>query len=196
MNERLEKWNRRYAAREETYDFAPSPPLPAALAYARPGRALDFAAGAGRHALYLAEHGWRVVAVDGAARGIELLRAEAARRGVADRIETRVADLTAEPPEFVIEPQAYDLVCDFYYLDRSAFPALRGAVCSGGLFVAAIHVLAPGTTPTMNPMFLLAPGELRELVSGWSFEVLHAHEGPPCEDGHHHGTAEVIARRP
>lgn len=51
MNERLEKWNRRYAAREETYDFAPSPPLPAALAYVRPGRALDFAAGAGRHAL-------------------------------------------------------------------------------------------------------------------------------------------------
>src|SRR5262245_56855482 len=115
MHERQIRWNERYARGEETYDYRPSPPLPAALDGLAPGLALDLACGAGRHAIYLAERGFRVVAVDWAQAGIEALLAEAKRRSLADRIEAKVADL--EAGELALEPSRYDIVCDFYFLN-------------------------------------------------------------------------------
>src|SRR5262245_19630142 len=137
MHERQIRWNERYTRGEETYDYHPSPPLPAAVHGLAPGLALDLACGAGRHAIFLAERGFRVVAVDWAQAGIDALRAEARRRGVDDRIEAVVADL--EAGQLSIEPSRYDLVCDFYFLSRPLFPKMRDGVRPGGLFVAAIH---------------------------------------------------------
>ena len=196
MNDRLAKWDARYAAGDGRHAFAPSPPLPHALASVPAGHALDLAAGAGRHALYLAERGWTVVAVEGSTVGVGILREEAARRGLADRITARVVDLDAPTRGAVIEPDGYDLVCDFYFLDRSLFDAIRTGVRPGGLFVAAIHLEDPTAARAMNPAFLLAPGELRALIEGWGWEVLHAHEGPPRDSDHARATAEIVARRP
>src|SRR5262245_10009608 len=102
MHERQIRWNERYSRGEETYDYRPSPPLPDAVRDLAPGLALDIACGAGRHSIYLAERGFRVVAVDWAEAGINALMAEARRRGVAERIEPVVADL--EAGAFSIEP--------------------------------------------------------------------------------------------
>jgi tellurite methyltransferase len=199
MHERQIRWNERYARGEETYDYRPSPPLPEAVqglgageSSQTPGLALDIACGAGRHSIYLAERGFRVVAVDWAQAGIDALLAEARRRGVADRIETVVADL--EAGELDIEPSRYDVVCDFYFLSRPLFPAMRGAVRPGGLFVAAIHVQSPSAAAPHR--FLLEPGELRRTVLEWGFEVLHERDGESQEQGHQHATAEIVARRP
>ena len=57
----------------------------------RPGRALDVACGRGRHALFLAERGLAVTAVDRDPRALEGLRAEAARRRLT--VEARIVDL-------------------------------------------------------------------------------------------------------
>jgi len=46
-----------------------------------PGRALDLACGTGRNALWLAEHGWMVTAVDRSAEAIAALHDEAKQRG-------------------------------------------------------------------------------------------------------------------
>jgi SAM-dependent methyltransferase len=46
------------------------------LADLPPGEAIDLAAGEGRHALWLAERGWRVTAVDFSAVGLERGRAQ------------------------------------------------------------------------------------------------------------------------
>ena len=190
MDDRTKRWDERYRRGEETYDYVPSPPLPSTVASEPPGLALDLACGAGRHALYLAESGWRVVAVDASAEGIALLVREATRRGVAERIEARVVDLT-ESAE-VLAPDAFDLVCDFYYLERPLFERVRHAVRPGGLLAAAIHVEAPDAPHR----FLLRPGELEALATGWGWEILHAREGGSREEGHRHSTAELVARKP
>jgi tellurite methyltransferase len=196
MNERIARWEERYARGEGLHEYRASPPLPLALDLAPPGLALDLAAGAGRHAVVLAEAGWRVVAVEGTRTGVDLMRREALRRGVSDRIDARVADLEGSPRGFEIAPDAYDLVCDFYFLDRSLFDEIRRGVRPGGLFVAAIHVEDPAVVDARSPSFLLAPGELAALVASWGWEILHAREGGSRDAGHHRATAEIVARRP
>ena len=70
------RWDERYLRGEHTTQ-EPSPLLIKAIRDIQPGRALDIACGVGRHALYLAERGWQVTAVDSSRVGIEILRQRA-----------------------------------------------------------------------------------------------------------------------
>ena len=157
------------------------------------GVALDVACGAGRHALYLAGRGWRVTAVDASKVGIGITKERARSLGV--EVDALVADL--EQNGFEIESQAYDLICDFYYLQRDLWPKLREGVRKGGLFIAAIHLGGEDAgKETRNPAFLLQPGELRDEFDGW--EVLHYHETSLNDEDageHRHRTAEIVARK-
>ncbi len=105
----------------------PSPLLVEIAGLLPPGRALDLACGTGRHTLHLARLGWQVTAVDIAPDAIRELRA-AAEPNLA--IDTIVADL--EKHEFTIEPNAYDLICDFHYLQRDLFPQIREGIRPDG----------------------------------------------------------------
>ena len=167
-------------------DLAPAPLVVEVADLVAPGRALDVACGAGRNALYLAGLGWKVTAVDRSTAAIRLLRERAA--GVA--VDARVADL--ERGGFAIEPAAYDLICDFYYLQRDLFAAMREGVRPGGVFVGAIHLAGgdPKAEPR-NPAYLLQPGELREEFAGW--KILFYSES--AEPGRGRPSARIIARR-
>ncbi|HET7786162.1 MAG TPA: methyltransferase domain-containing protein [Myxococcales bacterium] len=180
------EWDDRFAGGHDPHGRAPSPPLPQAAEAIGPGLALDLACGAGRHALFLAERGWRVYALDASRAGISRLEDDARVRGVAQRIETRIADL--ESPAFQLEGE-YDLVCDFYFLHRPLFAQVRRAVRPGGLFAAALHLRRND-----SGRFLLEPGELRAFFAGW--EILLEREGEAPESGHRHAVAEFLARKP
>jgi tellurite methyltransferase len=183
-------WDERYRRGEHTTE-EPTPLLRSAIENLKAGRALDIACGVGRHAIFLAERGWEVTAVDSSRVGIEILQRRAREVGVT--VDARVADL--ERSEFQIEPDAYDLTCVFYYLQHDLFPRIREGVKSGGILVAAIHLNdeKPEAQPS-NPAFLLKPGELREEFRDW--EIHYYHEGESDEGGHHHDTAYLIARKP
>lgn len=182
-------WNERYS-RGEHIIKEPMPLLVRAVGQWPLGRALDLACGAGRHAIFLAERGWQVTAVDASEVGIKLAKEAAQTRGV--QVDWRVADL--ESGHFEIEAEAYDLIIVFYYLQRNLFSQIRAGVGAGGHVVAAIHMVdeAPDVKP-MNPEFLLEPGELRAEFRGW--EILHDYEGTPTEGGHRRRSAEIVARK-
>ncbi len=186
----LPDWDERYRTGEHGM-IEPSPLLLKAIENLTPGKALDIACGVGRHAIYLAKHGWQVTAVDSSRAGIDILRQRAADADAA--METQVADL--EKGDFQIEAETYDLICDFYYLQRDLFAAMRSGTKPGGAFVAAIHLNDgnPDAKPH-NPAFLLEPGELKTLFSDW--EITYYREGASDESGHHHDTAYLIARKP
>ena len=118
-------WNERYSRGEQIIK-EPMPLLVRAARTLKPGRALDLACGKGRHAIFLAEHGWQVTAVDASHVGIELARAAARTHNV--EVDWRVADL--EQGRFEIEAEAYDLIGVFYYLPRNLFPQIRAAFAS------------------------------------------------------------------
>src|ERR1035437_1483741 len=61
-------WNERYRSGKRAIEDLGAPPTRLLMETAKhlePGRALDLACGTGRNALWLAEHGWSVTAVDG-----------------------------------------------------------------------------------------------------------------------------------
>ena len=59
-----EAWNQRYADAELVWSAEANRFLVQEVADLPPGRALDLGAGEGRNAIWLAERGWRVTAVD------------------------------------------------------------------------------------------------------------------------------------
>lgn len=66
---RAEDWDERYAERQQ-WSSEPNALIAELLAGLPPGKAVDLAAGEGRHALWLAARGWRVTAVDFSAVGL------------------------------------------------------------------------------------------------------------------------------
>jgi SAM-dependent methyltransferase len=183
-----ESWDERYAGGKYT-SAEPHKLLVSLVKDLKPGRALDLACGAGRHAIFLAEIGWRVTAVDNSAVGVELARRRAAEKNL--EIDFRVADL--ESGEFTPEENTFDLICDFYYLQRELFAAMKKAARAGGIVVATIHIYGAGEP---SGRFLLGEGELREFFDG--FEILHYHETAAADTDageHHRRTAEIMARK-
>ena len=77
-----EDWDARYAGSLLLWTAEPNRFLVAEADGLRPGRALDLASGEGRNAVWLAERGWRVTAVDFSPVALAKARALAARRGV------------------------------------------------------------------------------------------------------------------
>lgn len=130
------------------------------------GRALDVAAGRGRHARAMASAGFRVVAID-----IQLDALRQARESCAALLPL-CADLTRYP----LPPSRFDLIVCTRYLDRALFPALRRALAPGGVLLYETFTeqqLRHGRGPR-SPEHLLRSGELRELAG--DLEILFEEE--------------------
>jgi SAM-dependent methyltransferase len=182
-------WDERYRSGEHG-KAEPHPLLLQFVSNLLPGRALDVASGPGRHAIWLAERGWHVTAVDYSPAAIELLHERSVRKGV--QIDACVADL--ESDAFVIGKASYDLIVVCSYLQRNLFTPIKDGTRIGGIVLAAIAMVDddPNITP-MNPAYLLQPGELRANFEGWA--LLHDFEGKPADDPKRRATAEIVARR-
>ena len=133
-----EDWNRRYLDREHEPAAEPNRFVFAELAALAPGRALDLGCGMGRNAVWLAEGGWDVTAVDFSDVAVRRARRLAARRGV--RVEWLLADLRDyAPPE-----GAFDLVLLAYvHLPREerrlVLRRAAAALAPGGTLLVVLY---------------------------------------------------------
>ncbi len=135
-----EEWDVRYAAAGLVWGVAPNRVVAAETESLPPGRALDLACGEGRNAIWLAERGWRVTAIDFSPVAVERARRLAADRRVT--VDVAVGDVLTTP----LEPAAYDLVLLAYLQlpPRERAVALERAVAAvrpGGLFLLIAHDL-------------------------------------------------------
>jgi SAM-dependent methyltransferase len=150
----------------------PSPWIVRFLPLVAPGgRALDVAAGSGRHSRLLLAHGLEVTAID---------RDPDQQPDAPGLIKLR-ADLESGGP-WPLAARRYDLVVVTNYLYRPLMPNIVDAVAPGGLLL--YETFACGNErfgKPSNPDFLLRPGELAAAVAGrlqiLTFEQLEL--GPP-----------------
>jgi hypothetical protein len=92
-------WDQRYAAADLVWPAGPNRTVADQVSGLPPGSALDLACGEGRNALWPAERGWTVTAVDFSSVAIEKARTAAARRG--RDVHLLVADVTSWQPDRV-----------------------------------------------------------------------------------------------
>lgn len=135
-------WEDRYGAPGMAWSGNPNPVLVTEATPLSPGRALDIGSGEGADALWLAQHGWRVTAVDIAVNALDKARArvESLDPNAADRIDWQQHDLTDWSPE----PGSFDLVSSqFMHLPEPArstlFRSLAAAVAPGGTLLIVGH---------------------------------------------------------
>lgn len=177
-----ERWNAKFRA-GEAQSVEPDPLLVETCASWAPGTALDLAGGAGRHALWLAQRGWRVTLSDISEEALALAhqRCTHAQVGLALRRESASATLQWAREQ----PTRFDLIAIFWILLRDQFHALPAALAPGGrLLYKTYNSLHPRFTEGHSLRFALEPGELRTAFP--ALEILHYRESE--------GVAELVAR--
>jgi SAM-dependent methyltransferase len=131
-------WDELYRGSELVWSGRPNRFVEEELAGLPAGRAVDLAAGEGRNAIWLAEQGWEVDAVDFSAVALAKAERLAAERGV--RLRTVCSDLTA----WSAPDDAYDLAVIAYL--HLAWPQVAqvlrlaaSAVRTGGTLLLVGH---------------------------------------------------------
>jgi len=153
------------------------------------GRALDIATGKGRNAIFLAEHGFDVVAIDVSPVALDEARQRAAGKSLS--ISWQQADL-----ERIELPEAtYDLVVDFNYLQRSLIPQIKAALKPGGHVIFETYLIGQEILGhPKNPAYLLRHNELLELFR--DFRVLCYREGKFSAGEETAFRAGILAEKP
>jgi 2-polyprenyl-3-methyl-5-hydroxy-6-metoxy-1,4-benzoquinol methylase len=195
-------WNERYQAPGFAYGTEPNdflvevePMLP------RHARVLSLAEGEGRNAVWLAQQGHQVVAVDGSSVGLDKALTLAQQRGVV--IETVVADLQ----DFAIDVGAFDAIVSIW---AHVPPALRVALHArcvaglrpGGRFILEAYTPAQTARTTggpRDPSMCMSPATLTAELAGLSMERCEEKVRMVHEGAFHEGDSDVVqcvARHP
>jgi SAM-dependent methyltransferase len=164
-------WDARYASQPMVWSAGPNALFAELTGDWPPGRALDVACGEGRTAIWLAERGWHVRAVDFSAAGIAKGRERAAAQGL--QVDWVVDDVTTADLG-----TGHDLVALLYLQLPHATMAqvvrrCVEALAPGGRLVVIAHDvdnLTRGVGGPQDPSVLPSVPLLREWVQGADVE--------------------------
>jgi SAM-dependent methyltransferase len=161
MNETKAHWEEHYGERDRVWSGRVNVQFSDVVADLPPGRALDLGCGEGADAVWLAERGWDVVAVDIADTALGRATEAASSHGVADRIEFVQLDLSDGFPEGTFDLVSSQFLHSTVRLDRQKILAhAAAALRPGGLLVIVDHGSAPP----------------------WASKLDHHHEFPSAEE--------------
>ena len=168
------KWNKKFQT--GNYPSAPAAIVKHYFKLAAGKRALDIAAGNGRNAIFLAEQGFVVDAVDISDTGL------AQFAGKHPAIHPVCADLDV----FDIPAERYDLIINIKYLNRRLFPYIREGLVPGGVLIFETLLDSPDLAKNKPCCrdYLLRENEL--LHAFLSLKIVLYQE---AEDKHHDETA-------
>jgi 2-polyprenyl-3-methyl-5-hydroxy-6-metoxy-1,4-benzoquinol methylase len=184
------RWDKRFGQKEFALGKEPNTFLRKHIRLLPKGKALDIAAGEGRNAVFLAQQGFEVDAVDISEKGLKKAQKLARKKGV--KINTSLMDLDQYP----IGKEQYDLIADFYFLKRRLIPRIKKGLKKGGKVIFETYLLehkALGTGGPKQAKYFLKPNELIKLFR--DFRILFYRERIFREGGKKKAVASMIAQK-
>lgn len=191
-------WDQRYSETGFAYGTAPNEFLKSAYAHIpQGGHVLCLAEGEGRNAVFLAQQGYQVTAVDQSKVGLEKAQALAKQNGVS--ITTIVADLA----DFDFGIQAWDgIVSIFAHVPASLRKALHkkvvAALSDNGVFILEAYTLRHikmsgiGGPPAGATELFMCLDELSTELSGLTMLHADALDRHISEGQYHVGDSAVV----
>lgn len=170
-------WDKRYSTADLVWSIEPNAFVAELTADLPVGTALDLAAGEGRNALWLAERGWDVTAVDFSAAGLQRAQQLAQARLGPDT--TRFTTICQDVTDYRPQPQTFDLVVVAYLqvpaATRSvAMQTAGSALRQGGALVVIAHDstnLAGGYGGPQDPAVLYTAADIVADLEGLGLTI-------------------------
>jgi 2-polyprenyl-3-methyl-5-hydroxy-6-metoxy-1,4-benzoquinol methylase len=184
------RWDKRFGKKEFALGKKPNPFLKKYIHLLPRGKALDIASGEGKNAVFLAQHGFEVDAVDISEEGLRKARQFAREKGV--KINTFAVDLD----RFQIEKERYDLIANFYFLKRRLIPRMKKGLKREGRVIFETYILDHRKLGTGGPKqvkYFLKSNELIRFFN--NFRILFYREGIFREGGKRKAVASLIAEK-
>jgi len=184
------RWDKRFGKKQFALGKKPNSFLKKHIHLLPRGTALDIATGEGRNAVFLAQHGFEVDAVDISERGLRKARQLAREKGV--KINTFAVDLD----RFQIEKERYDLIANFYFLKRRLIQRIKKGLKKEGRVIFETYILDHrklGTGGPKQAKYFLKPNELLRFFK--NFRILFYREGIFREGGKRKAVASLIAEK-
>ena len=184
-----DKWNKRYREGAYAGRVQPSALLTDWVDKVPVGRAIDVACGAGRNALYLAERGFDVDAVDISGEAIHRARDAGRRLGVS------VNWLEQDLDELPDLGSGYQLILVIRYVNLPLLRQLAASLAPGGFLICEQHLVSEEEViGPANPAYRVKPGDLRSIASRLQIHYLEeALVRDP--DGQMAALARLVAQR-
>ncbi|WP_205849214.1 SAM-dependent methyltransferase [Natronospirillum operosum] len=187
-------WNERYAMEDYAYGKEPNEFLRRTSDDILPGDVLCLGEGEGRNAVFLAQLGFDVTAVDLSEVGLAKAQRLATERGVS--IHTILADLA----DFAIEPGRWGaIVLIFCHLPPEIREPLHRRVVAGlrpggTLVYEGYHPdqIDKATGGPSNPALLPDLEQLRDDFTGLNLQCMQEMERPVHEGIYHQGDSAVV----
>lgn len=196
-------WNQRYLAGE--FGFREVDPFvmdahknylePLLRENSAPGadQGLDLAGGAGHHAVWLAQQGWRMALADWSEPALKIAQEKAGKAANGLPLEIVQGAALDVVTQFAAQSRRFGFVLVSFFLDRAVLPWLPKILVPGGLLLYRTYTednerLGNPRGPR-NPEHLLRSQELLEAYRG--MKILHYNETVAQK-----GVAELIAQQP
>lgn len=187
-------WNEKFANTEYVYGTEPNDFLVSAVTKLKRGATLSLAEGEGRNAVWLAQQGFTVSAIEQSQKGVAKTLRLALQRGVIVMAER------GELETFHIQPNSWDLVVSIFAhtpqeLRRKLHRQVVAGLKPGGVFVLEAYTPAQIANNTGGPKdaSLMPTAELlRSELAGLVFDRIEEVERDVVEGSLHTGTAHVV----
>jgi SAM-dependent methyltransferase len=183
-------WDERFREGSYSRDPDPSPILRHYVDTFPDGRALDVATGTGRNAVFLAEQGYEVDAIDQSREGLQIARRNASNRGVGADCNWIQADAT----EYGYPAGEYDVITISFFRTLDRLPDIKAALAPDGVLFYHHHLRSsdPVDVGPSTDRYRFASNEL--LHACLDLTVLYYEESTEPSDGRTAAHTLVIAR--
>lgn len=181
-----EKWNQRYQSAGHNLS-KPRPFLEEHIGrLPNAGLGLDVAMGLGHNANLLTQHGLDVIGLD---------ISNVALRKV-HRAYPWIQSVLCDLPEIHFTPAAFDVILNFWFLERDLLTAYRNWLKPGGFLFFEIMLHAQEKQPSqINPAYFLKQGELLQFFGDWDV-LIYDEEVEAHARGEDKQAVQLLVQRP